>query len=86
MFLERKILEKIHGEKFFHFDAILGWKHLQDDIDHFGSSNPLTKLMPNLEGIDPDDVRWRRASPGFSPTSDPHPRAGIFLGPIREGI
>jgi hypothetical protein len=57
MFLERKILERIHGQKYFHFDAILGWKHLQDDIDHFGASNPLTKLVPNLEGIDPDDVR-----------------------------
>lgn len=57
MFLERKILERIHGEKFFHFDAILGWKHLQDDIDLFGSNNPLTKLVPDLTGIDPDDVR-----------------------------
>jgi leukotriene-A4 hydrolase len=56
MFLERKILAAIHGDKYFDFDSILGWKHLQDDIDHFGATNPLTNLMPKLENIDPDDA------------------------------
>lgn len=56
MFLERKILAAIHGEKYFDFDSILGIKHLQDDIEHFGATNPLTNMMPKLENIDPDDA------------------------------
>jgi len=37
---------RLHGAKFFDFDAAIGWKHLQDDIDHFGANNPLTALVP----------------------------------------
>jgi len=40
----------------FDFDALLGLKHLSDDISHFGHENPLTALRPNLVGIDPDDA------------------------------
>lgn len=46
----------IHGDAQFHFQAIGGWKHLMDDIEHFGAQNPLTNLCPDLTGIDPDDA------------------------------
>lgn len=32
------------------FHAILGWKALMDSIDAFGAQNPLTALVPKLEG------------------------------------
>jgi len=56
MYLERKILSKLHGDKYFDFDAAIGWNHLKDDIDHFGATNPLTALVPVLTDTDPDDV------------------------------
>ena len=57
MCIERKIIGKIHGEAFRHFSAILGWKHLEEDIlEHFGVANPLTALVPDEKGISPDDA------------------------------
>lgn len=55
VFLERKIATKMFGEKERQFQAIGGWKTLQDAIEQFGSDNPLTALVPDLKGIDPDD-------------------------------
>jgi leukotriene-A4 hydrolase len=34
----------------------IGWKHLEDDIAHFGSENGFTKLVWPLSGEDPDDA------------------------------
>ncbi|SPQ94386.1 unnamed protein product (mitochondrion) [Plasmodiophora brassicae] len=56
VYVERKIMGAIHGDAQFHFQAIGGWKHLMDDIEHFGAQNPLTNLCPDLTGIDPDDA------------------------------
>ena len=28
----------------------------QDDVNNFGATNPLTRLVPSLDGIDPDDA------------------------------
>jgi leukotriene-A4 hydrolase len=56
VFIERKIIARLGGEKLFDFEALVGWKHLKDDIEHFGATNPLTALRPNLEGVDPDDA------------------------------
>nr|XP_006814590.1 PREDICTED: leukotriene A-4 hydrolase-like [Saccoglossus kowalevskii] len=33
-----------------------GWRKIHDDITAFGADNPHTNLVPNLEGIDPDDA------------------------------
>lgn len=37
------------------FAATIGWKHLQDDVNLFGVNNPLTSMVPQLQGVDPDD-------------------------------
>jgi hypothetical protein len=34
----------------------LGWKSLTDDVEGFGPTNPLTRLVPVLKDIDPDDA------------------------------
>jgi len=46
----------LRGEKARHFHAIIGYNSLQDSINQFGDDSPLTALVPNLEGIDPDDA------------------------------
>eukprot|EP00474_Spongospora_subterranea_P009862 CRZ10320.1 hypothetical protein [Spongospora subterranea] len=56
VYVERKIGGKIHGDPYFHFQAIGGWNHLKEDVNHFGATSPLTKLCPDLKGIDPDDA------------------------------
>jgi len=56
VFIERKILARLNTPEFFDFEALGGLKHLQDDINHFGASNPLTALRPKMEGVDPDDA------------------------------
>ncbi|CAH1784371.1 unnamed protein product, partial [Owenia fusiformis] len=56
VFLERKIAGRLHGEPHRHFSAIGGMKALQYEIDIRGADNVLTKLTPDLTGIDPDDA------------------------------
>ena len=56
VFIERKILGRLYGEDARQFSAILGWKALRESIELFGADNPLTSLMPDLKGIDPDDA------------------------------
>jgi leukotriene-A4 hydrolase len=55
MFLERKILARMHGEKYFHFDALLGLNGVNDTINEFGAEHNFTALVPKLENVDPDD-------------------------------
>lgn len=55
VFLERKIVGQLHGEKMRHFSALIGWKALEESIRRFGNDNPLTALVPNLTNVDPDD-------------------------------
>ncbi|CAG8514396.1 14713_t:CDS:10, partial [Cetraspora pellucida] len=55
VFIERKIMGRLHGEKESEFDAIIGWRSLEQDIKLFGPDNVLTALTPKLEGVDPDD-------------------------------
>lgn len=55
-FLESKIMEAIEGPKARASQTIVGFEHLKDDIEHMGAANPLTNLVPNLAGIDPDDA------------------------------
>jgi len=57
VFTERKIVGRMHGEPARHFSAILRWKDLEETINvNYGPTNPLTALVPNLTGIDPDDA------------------------------
>ncbi|KAL4781923.1 leukotriene A-4 hydrolase [Aspergillus varians] len=56
VYLERRILATIHGEKYRHFSAIIGWKALGDSVEHYGHCHEFTKLVPNLKGEDPDDA------------------------------
>jgi leukotriene A-4 hydrolase/aminopeptidase len=56
VFIERKILGRLHGEPARQFASLLGVKELQKDIDLFGADNPLTALELNLTNVDPDDA------------------------------
>ena len=55
MFMERKIIGRLFGEKESDFRAIIGWRELEEDVKVFGEENPLTALQPVLKGVDPDD-------------------------------
>jgi len=55
-YLERRLQAAVHGESYRHFSAIVGWKALTDDIEHFGADHDFTKLVTNLEDKDPDDA------------------------------
>ena len=56
MFLQRKIMSRVHGKEYFDFDAIGGWDTLKKTINLLGENNPNTCLRPNLENVDPDDA------------------------------
>jgi len=57
VFVERKILGRLKGEPYRHFSAILRWPSLEETVNKvFGATNPLTKLVVDLKGIDPDDA------------------------------
>ncbi|RHY52241.1 hypothetical protein DYB38_005292 [Aphanomyces astaci] len=56
MWLQRKIMAKIYTELHFDFDAILGWTALQSSVDAYGAAHEFTKLVPTLDGCDPDDA------------------------------
>lgn len=56
MFLERKILARIHGEGWRQFNSIIGLADLRESVAQFNGDGPETALMPNLAETDPDDV------------------------------
>ncbi|KAL7749856.1 Leucyl aminopeptidase yscIV [Sorochytrium milnesiophthora] len=56
MFIERKILGRMHGEPSRQFSAINGVKALEESIEHLGATNRLTALKPDLKETDPDDA------------------------------
>ncbi|XP_064632949.1 leukotriene A-4 hydrolase-like [Lineus longissimus] len=56
VFVERKILGRLYGEEHRHFSAINKWKDLIDEVDRRGDDSPLTHLVPDLKGVDPDDA------------------------------
>ncbi|KAI9223219.1 leukotriene A-4 hydrolase-like protein [Blastocladiella britannica] len=55
VFVERKIIAKLHGEPQRQFDARIGEKALKESVDLFGADHPYTCLCLNLTGEDPDD-------------------------------
>jgi len=56
VFLERKIVRALHGDKHQHLHAILGYKALEDSVDRYGHDHPFTVLNVKLAGVDPDDA------------------------------
>uniref|UniRef100_A0A8B9NJ06 Leukotriene A4 hydrolase n=1 Tax=Accipiter nisus TaxID=211598 RepID=A0A8B9NJ06_9AVES len=54
VYLERRIGGQLFGEQFRHFQALGGWRELQNTINTLGDKNPVTNLVPNLSEIDPD--------------------------------
>ncbi|KAM7367457.1 hypothetical protein PAMP_015357 [Pampus punctatissimus] len=56
VYLERMIGRCLESEQFRQFKAIGGWKDLQDSVNVFGASNPLTNLVPSLQDVDPDEA------------------------------
>jgi len=56
VFTEQKIVGRMHGEPARHFSALGGMKDLAYTIDVMGADNPLTKLIVDLNGVDPDDA------------------------------
>ncbi|EEY63192.1 leukotriene A-4 hydrolase, putative [Phytophthora infestans T30-4] len=57
VWLERKIVAKIHNDpKTYDLKAALGMRGLVEAIQSFGASHPYTALVPDTEGVDPDDV------------------------------
>lgn len=56
MFLERKILGRLHGEAHRHLDATVGLGSLRDSIAQFPAGSPATKLVVDLKETNPDDV------------------------------
>lgn len=76
MFLERKILARVHGnnEALRQFNAICGLADLKEAIEQFGEDSPATLLVPDLTCTDPDDV--------FS--SIPYEKGHTFLAYLEE--
>ncbi|KFO98817.1 Leukotriene A-4 hydrolase, partial [Calypte anna] len=54
VYLERRIGGRLFGEQFRHFQALGGWRELQNTINTLGDKNPITNLIPNLSEVDPD--------------------------------
>ena len=56
MFIQRKIVAKMHGIQMAELDASLRLKSLKDCVNMFGNGHNFTRLCPDLENVDPDDA------------------------------
>jgi len=56
MWVERKIIQRVHGKQVAHLSMILGWQDLLDSIEDQAAHPELTKLWLDLKGVDPDDA------------------------------
>ncbi|KAI8469949.1 MAG: hypothetical protein J3K34DRAFT_454135 [Monoraphidium minutum] len=57
VFLERKILGRLQGEKALQFNASRGAMQLQEEVARIGPTHNFTRLVPDLSaGEDPDDA------------------------------
>ncbi|KAK3778253.1 hypothetical protein RRG08_060179 [Elysia crispata] len=58
MFLERKIVERMHGSSLKRIHASEGWTALQETVKSLqdAKEDPYTRLVPDLRGVDPDDA------------------------------
>ncbi|CAG7696250.1 unnamed protein product, partial [Allacma fusca] len=55
-FIERKIVGRLGGEARRQFSSHLGWSELIDCVKALGPNNPLTQLVVDLRGVDPEDA------------------------------
>ncbi|KAG6489906.1 leucine aminopeptidase-like [Zingiber officinale] len=55
-YAERRIVEVVQGEERAVLNTGIGWKGLNEEMERFADNMEFTKLKPNLEGIDPDEV------------------------------
>lgn len=56
VFLERKIIGRLNGEKALQFQAANGYLNLVDAVHELGETHNFTALVPDLSGgVDPDD-------------------------------
>ena len=56
VFLEQKIIGRLHGEPARHFSAVNGLTELKEVVNNvFGPKSPLTALVVDLEGVNPAD-------------------------------
>jgi aminopeptidase N len=53
---ERRLLEALHGEGATVLAWAIGEKALEESMERFGRSSPLTRLRTELSGTDPDDA------------------------------
>ncbi|CAM9156911.1 unnamed protein product [Choristocarpus tenellus] len=99
VWLERNIMSEVTGNPFYYsFSAKLKWAHLQDDVARYelNREGALTVLLPNLEGIDPDDafssVPYEK---GFALLNQLQSRVGVedfkafalhYISTFRKGI
>ena len=57
VFTEHKIVGRMRGEPARHFSAMMRWRDLKYSVmDIQGETNPLTALVVDLTGVDPDDA------------------------------
>jgi len=57
VFMERKILGRVYGEKTLQFHAAMGYVDLREAVDSIGRDHGFTRLVPDLSGgLDPDDA------------------------------
>jgi len=56
VYTERRIVEKLHGEKMRHFASIIGLTALTESVHLFGETHGFTNLIPKLDNMDPDDA------------------------------
>jgi leukotriene-A4 hydrolase len=57
VYIERMILGELHNsEPYRHFEAMIGYNDLMKTVADFGADSEWTKLQPNMNGIDPDEV------------------------------
>uniref|UniRef100_A0A2S2ND37 Leukotriene A-4 hydrolase n=1 Tax=Schizaphis graminum TaxID=13262 RepID=A0A2S2ND37_SCHGA len=56
VYVERRIQGLLNGESAREFAALCGLEDLKQSVDNLGAQNPLTKLVVDLSGIDPDDA------------------------------
>ena len=55
-FVETKIMERMEGKPIAHLKVNEGLKALRDAVEEFGPEHEYTKLVPTLDGGDPDDA------------------------------
>eukprot|EP00041_Stephanoeca_diplocostata_P023432 m.576719 g.576719 ORF g.576719 m.576719 type:complete len:604 (+) comp22287_c1_seq2:96-1907(+) len=56
MFVQRKIVEKLHSTAIADLTAVNGLEALRDSVQQYGETHNFTALLPTLDNVDPDDA------------------------------